>query len=563
MANICVDATTIEIVGNLLLSIAEETGVALIKSAYSSNIKERHDCSCAIFDAKGNLVAQAEHIPMHLGSMLDSIQAILGRYPRDSIMEGDMFIANDPYKGGGSHLPDIVFAAPVFADGQMIGWVANIAHHSDIGGIVPGSTSGDVTSIFQEGLRLPAVRVVREGNPIQEILEIIIGNCRTPQERIGDLNAQMAANRIGIVRMKEAYRKYGQSLIEAMMQLQDYAENSLRAAIAKIPDGTYHAVDLVDDMENLDQQICIDVVITVQGSDIILDFSQSSDQVPANINVTYGGLMATVFYTIKAMIGPHIPSNSGIYRVFKVIARPGSVVNAMEPGPIGERMSTCQRVVEAIFKAFYPVLEKNVMACSHDGGTSVNLSGVNPATGRFFVYPEGIAGGEGARWNRDGMSGVQVHMTNTSNQPIEVLEMETPLLVDAYALRKDSGGPGEFRGGLGIERRIRVLADDVRFVGHGGRQFLPAWGLAGGGAGAVGGFYRICADGREERLSSVCTSAVFNKNDVLRILTPGGGGFGDPKRRSHEAVQRDLAEEKISLQAALDIYGYTPGEDVP
>ena len=442
-----VDAITVEIVGNLLLSIAEEIGVALIKSSYSSNIKERHDCSSAVFDAQGNLIAQAEHIPMHLGSMLDSIQAVMARYPSTEIAEGDMFIANDPYRGGGSHLPDIVVAAPVFVEGRLIAWVANIAHHSDIGGIVPGSTSGEVTNIFQEGLRLPALRVCRNGKVMQEIFDIIIGNSRTPKERVGDLNAQVAANRIGIRRIVEAYEKYRETLETAMRDLQIYAENSLRAGIARIKDGTYRFHDYVDDMDNHEEQVKIDVVITVAGEDITLDFSGSSPQVAANINVTYGGLLATVFYTLKALIDPHIPSNSGIYRVFKVVAKPGSIINAREPGPIGERMSTCQRVVEVILGALYEVMPERVMACSHDGGTSVNLSGINPRTGDFFIYPEGVAGGEGAHAFRDGMSGVQVHMTNTSNLPVEVLEMENPLLVESYSLRTDSGGAGKFRGG--------------------------------------------------------------------------------------------------------------------
>ncbi len=550
-----VDAITVEIVGNLLLSIAEEIGVALIKSSYSSNIKERHDCSSAVFDAQGNLIAQAEHIPMHLGSMLDSIQAVMARYPLAEIAEGDMFIANDPYKGGGSHLPDIVVAAPVFAEGRLIAWVANIAHHSDIGGIVPGSTSGEVTNIFQEGIRLPALRVCRNGEVMQEIFDIIIGNSRTPKERVGDLNAQVAANRIGIRRIVEAYEKYRETLETAMQDLQIYAENSLRAGIAKIKDGVYHFYDYVDDMDNLEEQVKIDVVITVAGDDITLDFSSSSPQVPANINVTYGGLLATVFYTLKALIDPHIPSNSGIYRAFKVIARPGSVINAEEPGPIGERMSTCQRVVEVILGALYEVMPERVMACSHDGGTSVNLSGVNPRTGDFFIYPEGVAGGEGAHAFRDGMSGVQVHMTNTSNLPVEVLEMENPLLVENYSLRADSGGAGKFRGGQGIERTICMLADNVRFTGHGGRQFIPAWGLDGGQEGAAGSFYLHRKDGSRERLSSVCTGVALNRGEKIQVLTPGGGGFGDPKLRSREAVLRDLEDGKISEEQAHRVYG--------
>jgi N-methylhydantoinase B len=555
MAQTKVDAVTVEIIGNLLLSIAEEVGVVLIKSSYSSNIKERHDCSAAVFDARGNLVAQAEHIPMHLGSMLDSIQAIIARYTFGDINEGDMFIANDPYKGGGSHLPDIVVAAPVFAGDKLIAWIANIAHHSDIGGIVPGSTSGEVTNIFQEGLRLPALRVCCGGKIIEEIFDIIVGNCRTPKERIGDLNAQVAANKIGIKRMIEAYEKYKDRLESTMKDMQIYAEKSLRAGIARIKDGRYHFFDYVDDMDNWPEQIKIDVVITVHGDQIILDFSESSPQVPANINVTYGGLLTTVFYTLKALVDPHIPSNSGIFRAFKVIAKPGTIVSAIEPAPFGERMSTCQRVVEVIIGALYEVMPERVLACSHDGGTSVNLSGINPRTGDFFIYPEGIAGGEGAHAFRDGMSAVQVHMTNTSNLPVEVLEMENPLLVKSYSLRCDSGGAGKYRGGQGIERTICMLTDNVEFTGHGGRQVLPAWGLDGGGEGQLGGFYLHRANGEMTHLSSVCTRILLNKGDMIQTLTPGGGGFGSSKLRDRELIRQDIANGKVSVEAAKTIYG--------
>jgi N-methylhydantoinase B len=555
-----IDSISIEVIGNLLLSVAEEMGAALIKSSYSSNIKERRDCSAAIFDAKGNLVAQAEHIPMHLGSMLDSIAAVLKKYPVEVIREGDVFIANDPYYGGGSHLPDIVFTAPVFVDRELIMWVANIAHHSDIGGIVPGSTSGEVTTIFQEGLRIPTIRVCREGEIINEIFDIIIGNCRTRKERVGDLNAQISANNVGIKRLKEAYQRYGDQLKSAMNDLQDYAENSLRASIARIKDGIYHFTEYVDDMDNLNlkEEIVIDVVIEVKGDNITLDFSNSSPQVPGNINVTYSGLITTVFYALKALIGPQLPSNSGIYRVFKVIAKPGTIVHAIEPGPVGERMSTCQRVVEAILGAMYKAMPEKIPACSHDGGTSVNFSGVNPRNNEFFIYPEGIAGGEGALMNRDGMSGVQVHMTNTSNQPIEALETENPLLITSYSLRRDSGGAGKHRGGLGIERVFCMLADNVSFTGHGGRQRLGAWGLDGGFEGECGGFYLEKKGEAPRRLSSVCSNIVVNKGDIIRVFTPGGGGFGDPEQRDCRSILRDIEEGKISLEKAEKLYGWEP-----
>lgn len=555
-----IDSITVEIIGNLLLSIAEEMGAALIKSSYSSNIKERKDCSTAVFDAQGMLVAQAEHIPMHLGSMSDSISAIMKKFPMDEICEGDMFVANDSYNGGGSHLPDIVFAAPVYENGRLLMWVANIAHHSDIGGIVPGSTSGEVTTIFQEGLRLPPVHVCRNGKVIRDIFDIITGNCRTPEQRIGDLNAQVAANLTGIRRVREAYKKYGDQLLEAAQDLQDYAENTLRAGIRRIQNGRYHFVEYVDDPAETppDGEITIDVEIEVKDDRIILDFSKSSPQVDSNINITYNGLITTVFYTLKALIGPQIPSNAGIFRVFNVIARPGSIVSAVSPAPLGERMSSCQRVVEAILGALYPALPECVPACSHDGGTSVNLSGYNPRTGKLFIYPEGVAGGEGGFSYRDGMSGIQVHMTNTSNQPIEALEAENPIIVESYSLIPDSGGTGKYRGGLGIERVFGVLTDCVSFTGHGGRMRIPAWGQAGGGSGATGGFYMEYADGRREHLPSMCDRVVMNRGDRLIVRTPGGGGFGNPLERNLELIRRDLEDGKITAAKAASDYGYKP-----
>ena len=553
-----IDSITVEIIGNLLLSIAEEMGAALIRSSYSSNIKERKDCSTAVFDAEGKLVAQAEHIPMHLGSMSDSISSILEKYPKDEIREGDMFVANDSYNGGGSHLPDIVFAAPVFAGNTLIMWVANIAHHSDIGGIVPGSTSGEVTTIFQEGLRLPPIHVCRNGNVIRDVFDIILVNCRTPEQRIGDLNAQVAANLTGIRRVTEAYKRYGNKLLEAAADLQDYAENALRAGIRKIADGQYHFTDYVDDPAETppDGEITIDVNIIVQGDHISLDFSKSSDQVESNINVTYNGLITTVFYTLKALIGPQIPSNAGIFRVFDVIARPGSIISAVSPAPLGERMSTCQRVVEAILGALYPAMPERVPACSHDGGTSVNLSGFSPRTGRLFIYPEGIAGGEGAFEYRDGMNGIQVHMTNTSNQPVEALEAENPIIVESYSLIPDSGGPGKHRGGLGIERVFGVLTENVIFTGHGGRMRLPAWGLAGGKPGTVGSFMVRYADGTIKHLPSICDHIILNPGDHLIVRTPGGGGYGDPSARDAEKIMRDIEDGRLTVEKAKVDYGY-------
>ena len=553
-----VDAVTVEIVGNLLLSIAEETGFTIIRSAYSTNIKERRDISTAVFDPDGNMVAQAEHVAMHLGSLLGIVHEVYKHFERSQIKDGDMFIGNDPYNGGGTHLPDITVVAPVFAGETLIGWVANLAHHSDVGGKVPGSTSGDAVSIFQEGTKIPLVRICSGGEVCRDIVEIIMTNSRIPNERYGDLQAQVAANRVGIRRMLDAYQRYGDTLIDSMRQLQDYAERKLKAGIEKLPDGVYRFTDYMDDagIANPDP-LKISVAITVRGDSMVLDFAGTAKQVPGPINVTYNGLLATVFYSLKALIDPTVPSNAGIYRAFQVVCEKGLLINAENPAPVGERIDTCQRVADVIFGALAPAVPGRAIACCNSSVTSAIFSSVDPNDkDRFFVYLEVVAGGSGASRDADGLSGVQVHMTNTSNLPVEALEMEFPLVVvKKYALRRDSGGPGRNRGGLGIVREFEIMYDGVSYTGLGDRQKIPPWGLEGGLAGAGGAYYLIKPDGSRKRLPSKCTDIPLRKGDVISVRTPGSGGYGDPETREAERVLTDVIEEKVSIEKAAELYG--------
>lgn len=518
----------VEIVGNQLLSVAEEMGATLVRAAYSTNIKERKDCSTAVFNARGEMIAQAEHIPMHLGSLLGAVEATLEKFPPHAILPGDMFMTNDPYMGGGSHLPDITMVAPVFLGTQLAGFVANIAHHADVGGKVPGSTSGDNTSIFQEGIRIPLVRVVHEGRIVQDVVDFLLLNSRTPKERRGDLNAQIAANRVGVRRLEQILTHLGIEAFERITaDLLDYSEKLMRAGISTLKDGVYEFIDYMDDDGiQLDKPVPIAVTIHIEGDRARLDFSGCSPQVEGPINVPLNGLLATVFYCFKALVGPDIPSNHGIYRVLDVHAPSGSIVNCRPPAPVGQRIDVCQRVADVIFGAMAPAAPDRVLAACNSSVTTATFSGVHPETGEFYVYLETIAGGSGAHSKGDGLSGVQVHMTNTSNLPIEALESEYPLLVERYRLREGSGGAGKFRGGLGIQRDIRALHDGVTFSGLGDRQQIPPWGLAGGGPGAPGEFVLIPKDGDPVKLPSKVSNVKLNRDDCISVRTPGAGGYG-------------------------------------
>lgn len=552
-----VDAVTIEIIGNLLLSIAEEMGHALIRSAYSTNIKERRDISTAVFDPEGNMVSQAEHVAMHLGSLLGIVKEVYKHYTLDEINDGDMFMGNDPYNGGGTHLPDITLVSPVFLNEKLIGWVANLAHHSDVGGKVPGSTSGDAVSIFQEGLKIPLVKVVKSGQVEKDIINFVSTNSRLPEERRGDLQAQMATNSVGSKRLKEAFTRYGDLLIDSMYELQDYAERKLKAGIMKLEDGIYSFTDYMDDAGIASNNpVPIRVRIEIQGDRMILNFAGTNPQVNGPINVTYNGLLATVFYSLKALINPDIPSNAGIYRAFEIQCEEGLIINAKNPAPVGARIDTCQRVVDTIFGALAPAVPERIIAACNSSVTSAIFSGKDPEDDdKYFVYLEVVAGGSGASKYRDGLSGVQTHMTNTSNLPVEALEMEFPLvMVNRYELREDSGGPGEYRGGLGITREYEIMFDGISYTGLGDRHLFYPWGLEGGLEGAGGSYILEKKNGTKHKLPSKCTDIQLNKGDVICVNTPGAGGYGKPISRDSRKVLLDVIDRKITPQKAASAY---------
>ncbi|MDM8101238.1 MULTISPECIES: hydantoinase B/oxoprolinase family protein [Oceanobacillus] len=543
-----IDPIMIEVLSNALLSVAEEMGVTLVKTSYSTNIKERKDSSTAIFNEKGETIAQAAAIPIHLGSMLGICKEILKKFDLEDIHPGDMFIANDPYNGGGTHLPDITIAEPVFSNGKIIAFVANIAHHSDVGGMVAGSSSGNCTSIFQEGIRIPPVKLIERGELSQSIIDMILLNCRTPKERLGDIKAQIASNKLGSKRVNELVTRYGLDEYQSSLdELLLYTERKVKEGIKKIPNGTYEFIDYLDDDGiNLNTKIPIKVRIIVDNEFIHLDFTGTSKQVTGGINVVYTALLATIYYALKVVIDPTIPSNSGYYGAIKVTAPEGTIVNAVSPAPVGGRTDACQRIVDVIFGALSEAVPEKVVAGCNSAVTTVLFSGYDNERDKYFVYPESIGGGLGARHNKDGLDGVHVHVTNSSNLPIESMEMEYPLLLDKFELRNDSGGAGKFRGGLGIRRDYKVL-NDVEFATHGDRQAIPPWGLFGGREGQCGEFVINPDTKNEKKLETGKVSDVSLKSgDILSVRTPGSGGYGNPEERDKELQAEDALEGKVT-----------------
>ncbi|HEV8310718.1 MAG TPA: hydantoinase B/oxoprolinase family protein [Methylomirabilota bacterium] len=514
------DRITLEVIGSALASIAEEMGTALIKASYSSNIKERWDCSTAVFDRAGQVIAQAEHIPMHLGSLLGVVQEILRRYPPERLAPGDIFAANDPYTGGGTHLPDITLAAPVFVDAELFGFVANIAHHAD-------RTGERIRTIYDEGLRIPPIRLVEGGRVREDVMELVLANFALPAERQGDFRAQIAANRLGDRRLLELCRRYGRTTVAAACEAAlAYGERKIRAAIAKLPSGTYRFTDHLDGDGVRPGPIPIAVAITVAGDRIHLDFAGTGPQCAGDINVVRLALLATVYYALKAVLDPTIPANGGFYRAIDVEAPEGSIVNARPPAPVAWRTQTCQRIADVIFGALAPVLPERVPAAGNGANSAWVFSGVNPRSGRYYVYLETLAGGAGATAEADGLDAVQVHITNTSNLPVECLELEYPLLVEEYALVDGSGGVGRFRGGLGLRRTIEVLGHEAQFLGTLERAEIAPWGLQGGGPGGCGALVLNPGTPGERRLPSKVWGHPLKPGDRVTIVTPGAGGYG-------------------------------------
>jgi N-methylhydantoinase B len=552
-----IDPITVAVIGNGLVAVAEAAGEALVRSAFSPNIKERRDCSTAVFDRRGRLVAQAEHIPLHLGSMLGVVEAVVEEHPADSMRPGDAFVANDPYLGGGTHLPDVTVISPFFFSGGLTGFVANVAHHADIGAKAPGGIAGDARSIEEEGLRLAPTRLANAEGLCGDVVELFTSRCRMPEQRLLDLRGQVAANTVGLARLGELYGKFGSQRVgEAIEELLDSTERRLRAAISEVPDGSYESED---SMEGADAEgfIPIRVRLEVRGEQLRLDFTGSGSPSRGAINVPRHALLATVYYAVKASLDPELPSNAGLHRAIGISVPEESILNARPPAAVGARTDTCQHVAGRIIEAFGSALPGRLPAPSNDASTAVVFSGTDARSGREFVYVEAVAGGAGGGPENDGLDGVQVHITNTSNLPVECLEHAFPLLVERYEFAPDSGGPGRFRGGLGLRRDIRVLDCEAAFSAHGDRHRRSARGVAGGEPGGRGAYVIDAGERSERKLPPKVSGVRLGPGTVMRVQTPGGGGYGPPRERSPQLVREEVRAGLVSVEAAREVYGVT------
>jgi N-methylhydantoinase B len=526
-----IDPITVEVIGSALSSIVEEMGEALVRASFSTNIKERRDCSTALFDKRGATLWQAEHIPMHLGSFIGIIPEILKRHPVETMQPGDVFIGNDAYAGGGTHLPDIVLGEPIFVGGRIVAWAVNTAHHADF-------ADRGHAHIYQEGLRIPPIRLYRAGQLLEDVQELILLNCQVPRERLSDLRAQRAANRLGVERLQALCGRYStETVLGVGDALQDYAERKMRAGIAALPDGTYRFADTYDSPE-LGGALDVSVEITIAGDEMRLHF-ESPPQVRAGINMIYTALLSSVYYAVKAVVDPTILPNSGLARPITVTAPLGTVMNATHPAAVNGRTSTCQRAADLVIGALAQAAPERCIAAGNGSCTTASFAGIDPRDGHLWVYLETIGGGSGARAQKEGLDGVHVHMTNTSNLPVEALEVEYPLTVLRYELVDGSGGAGRFRGGMGLRRVYRAEAEcQLRLDGS--RLLAPPWGLAGGDPGAPG-IFRF-----GDRVAPfVGGSGRLRPGETVEIITPGAGGYGPPAERDPAAVERDLADRRI------------------
>ena len=520
------DPIKLELYKNMLTSVAEEMGVTLQRTAFSPNIKERLDFSCAVFDGTGKMVAQAAHIPVHLGSMPLSVLAAI---EHTEMAPGDMIALNDPYRGG-THLPDITLVAPVFSSAngskpknRPVFFVANRAHHADVGGMAPGSMP-IATSVIQEGIRIPPVKLIRAGELDTDLWELILANVRTPEERRGDMEAQLAANRVGERRLREMITKYGTTEIAGYMQeLCAYANRMIRARLREIPDGRYVYADVLDNDGITDDPIEIQVAIEVENDEAVVDFTGTAPQVRGSVNAIYAITLSAVFYTFRCIAGADVPANAGCLEPIRVIAPEGTVVNANFPAAVaGGNVETSQRIVDVLLGALAQACPDQIPAASSGTMNNLTIGGYDASRGKDFTYYETIAGGMGARPNRDGIDAIHTHMTNTMNTPIEAIETNYPMQVVEYAIRRGTGGTGKFRGGAGVIRALKILTDaEVTILSE--RRTRGPYGLQGGESGQPG--CNVLISGGEEHPLAGKVSVSTREDDVIRIETPGGGGF--------------------------------------
>ena len=554
-----IDPITFEVVRNALSSIADEMALVVMRSAYSPVVRDSMDYSTAICDRHGQVVAQGLTLAVQLGSFPDIMTVLLREHGND-MAPGDVFIANDPYGSGGQHLPDLYIIKPIFVDGAVHGYAATMAHHSDVGGIAPGSVAMHATEIYQEGLRLPLLKLYEAGGPDRKLFRIIEKNTRSPIQVMGDLRAQLAACRIAERGLGQLVDRYGPAELEVYLEeLHAFAETRMRAEIARIPDGTYRFTDWIDGVGDDPEPLPIVVTVTVDGEEIALDFAGSAAQVLAAINCPMAMVRSAAYCAIRCLATDDIPNCEGYMRPVSITAPAGTIVNPVEPAACAARGVIGYRVFDAIMGAIAEAVPELVIAGGEGGPTLFSVGGSHE--GKPFVLTEVLVSTWGARATRDGVEGISNPAANLSNQPVELVEAELPLEVVRYGLVPDSGGAGKQRGGLASVREFRFLAERSEFTLRTDRRDHPPYGIGGGRSGGPSANTLFDRDGEHDVATMPMQSFLARKGDLFRMVSAGGGGYGDPRKRDPDAVLEDVREEKVTREAARDVYGVVVTDD--
>ncbi|MEI7677918.1 MAG: hydantoinase B/oxoprolinase family protein [Betaproteobacteria bacterium] len=553
------DAFRIEILSNALNAITEEIQLTLLRSAYSQVVKEAQDASCAIFTAEGRMVAQPVVVPGHLGSMRFMLQAVLQEFPAETLKPGDVFMNNDPYRGG-SHLPDISVFRPVFHEGKLVAFTGCMIHYTDVGGMVPGSNPVKATELYQEGLIIPPVKLYDCGQPNKTMFDMISANVRNPDIFMGDLRAQEGALMKGEERLRDLLARYGaDGVARAMDMLIDFSEKKAREAIRAIPNGVFEFTDYMDhDGVDLSKPVAIKVRLEVRDDSFFFDFTGSDPQVKGPLNAPLSKAWTTVFYCVRCVLPDDIPFNDGLTRVVEVFAPEGCLLNPHHPAPVNARSVTVNRVADAVLGALALAVPEKVGAQCCGVPVGVSFGGVDPRTGKSFVFYESYCGGMGGSRTVDGADAVSTGTSNQMNIPVESIEMDYPVRILRYELAEDSGGSGKYRGGLGIRREYEMLAETATFNVRGDRAIFPPLGLHGGGNGSFSAFFIDRADGSEHLPSKI--GGNITRGQRLRIATPGGGGYGAPAERDRAVILEDYRNGKISAESIKQDYGVTVSE---
>jgi N-methylhydantoinase B/oxoprolinase/acetone carboxylase alpha subunit len=565
------DPVTLTVLGNAFVNICREMGVTMTRTAFSPIFNEGLDFSCVLFDRRGNMIGQAEFCPAQIAASLFIVRWTLEELGVEAFEPGDVVLHNDPYRGG-AHIPEHSVMRGVFHDGELFGFVANVGHLAEIGGKAVGSFAADATEVFQEGLRIPPVKIVKRDENDLELWRLIMANHRTPRGTWGDLNAQIGSLRVAERRVLELLDRYGREFVEeAADELMDYSERWMRAEIAAIPDGVYEFTERMEDDGVVDRPVTFHVTVTVRGDELVVDWTGTDPQVRGPINATYGVTAGATYNAIFHLTDMGIPKNSGAYRPIRIIAPPGSAVNVVYPGPsVGGNTETHPKLADMVVAALAPALPDRVAAA--EGGTACNFlfGGLHPRTGDYYANYHLEGGGWGAKSYDDGNDAIVVKNGNCRNTPVEIFETRYPLRVLEYSLIDDSGGPGRMRGGLGTRRILRVAAGaevTVNALFDRTKPGFGAYGLDGGHKGnqaailvkrAGDDTFRTFSEVFGTVSPSKFTNIVLTEGDEVLIASPGGGGYGDPRERDRARVAEDVEQGFVSASAARDIYGATP-----